>query len=66
MQQAQLAGKLARLIEELQAHENYPEHAARLRVEIAEARDALAEQGKSRPRTERTTLTAAPPEVSAD
>jgi hypothetical protein len=42
---AQLAGKLARLLEELRAHENDLEHAARLRVEIAATREALNDRG---------------------
>jgi hypothetical protein len=59
LQHAQLIGKLARLLEELQAHENDPEHAARLRVEIAVTREALGSD-ESRPWTERSTSTASP------
>lgn len=67
LQHAQLTGKLARLLEELQAHENDPEHAGRLRMEIAITREAIADEGESRPWTERFTSTdSSPPVPRAD
>ena len=48
LQHAQLTGKLARLLEELQAYESEPEHASRLRMEIEIIREALVDEGHSR------------------